>query len=224
MIGSAILHLAAEIDSEIRESFDRWSDAHSRTDLAHPGFLGVRRFERSLDWAGQGASMPCLTIYELEDLSALTSRPYLEHDQSMPAEFRDHLRYRRSVFQEVERFAGGGELARRSPIFHVLTEVEAGHEAAFERWYAGVHMPAVMTAPGILGARRFVRVEDPAGKAAPGARYACLAIYEMADAGVVARKETVDAANTAICPTDLDLHRSVVHHVYEPVFLALASG
>jgi hypothetical protein len=223
MRGSALLHLGAEIDSEIEEIFNRWSDAHSRTDLEHPGFLAVQRFARNSDWVGQGVSMPCLTIYELEDLAALTSKAYVEHDQTLPDEFRGRLRYRRSVFREVEgsgRLGGEVDVPEPAALFHVVTEVESGFEDEFDRWYAGEHVPAVLTAPGVIGVRRFVQVEDPAGKGAAPLRHTCLAIYELEEPGTLTRPEAVEAAQTAVCPAELDRHRSVVHCIYEPVFAA----
>jgi hypothetical protein len=162
--------------------------------------------------------MPCLTIYELDDLTALTSEAYQKHDQSMPEEFKGHLRFERSVFQEIESYPVKPEQSEGRAIFHVVTEVESGFEDEFDRWYAREHVPAVLTAPGVLSARRYLQVDDPAGKTPQPERYTCLAVYELDDAGVLTRPEAVRASRTASCPADLEPHRRVTHHVYEPFF------
>jgi len=218
--GRALLQLAAEIDPSIREAFDRWCEGHVRIDLALPGFLRVRRFARTEGWAGEGESMRFLTVYDLEDLGALSSSEYDAHDDSLPGPIKAGLRFERRVFEEVESYGAGLEPDGGGAIFHVLTEVEPGYEEAFDRWYGGEHVPAVVTAPGVRSARRFRQVRDPAAKGSAPARHTCLAIYEMDDVEVLTRPESVRAAEKAVCPPDLDPFRNTAHHVYEP-FLSL---
>ncbi len=218
MSGSALLQLSSEIDSEIEEVFNRWCDGHTRVDLALPGFRTARRLRKSDRWAGASDAMPYLTLYELDDLAALTGDAYDHHDQSMPEEFEGHLRYGRSVFQEIEGSREGEKTAQGAAIFHVITEVEVGFEDEFDDWYAGEHVPAVLTAPGVRSVRRYLRVEDPAGRASAPERYTVLAIYEMDDAEVLARPESIRIAQAASCPASLESHRNVTHHdVYEPL-------
>lgn len=41
----------------------------------------------------------------------------------------------------------------------VEVDVLPEHEARFDQWYNDVHIPALLTVPGFLAARRFVRQE-----------------------------------------------------------------
>lgn len=52
----------------------------------------------------------------------------------------------------------------------VRVDIDPAHEAAFNRWYDQVHIPALLACPGWLSARRFVSLEG-------GPRYA--AVYEV---------------------------------------------
>ncbi|MCP4905353.1 MAG: hypothetical protein GY910_10270 [bacterium] len=216
----ALLQLSSEIDSEIEDAFNRWCDAHLRVDLALPGYRRARRLLRDQNWAGSGAAMPYLTLYDLEDLSALTSEAHRRHDQSMPEAFEGHLRFERAVFREIACLGVDAAEVEGAALFHVMIEVEAGFEEEFERWYAGEHVPAVLTTPGVLSVRRYLQVEDPAGRTSPPERYTCLAIYEMDDAEVLARPEAIRIAEAASCPPDLESHWRVTHHVFEPFFCA----
>lgn len=52
----------------------------------------------------------------------------------------------------------------------VRVDVDPEVEAAFNRWYDEVHLPALLACPGWLSARRFLAVDD-------GPKYA--AVYEI---------------------------------------------
>ncbi len=219
-IGPVLLHLSADISPEVRADFDRFCEAHVRGNLGLPGFLSARRLERSASWPGAGAALEFLTVYQLEDTGALVSEACAAHDASVPEAFLPHLRFERSVFRELDPVASPLDFVPGAAIFHVVTQVEPGFEADFQRWYAGEHVPAVLTTPGMLGARQFVRVEDPAGLGAAALPYTRLAIYEMEDRAVISRPESLRAAQATPCPPELDRHRQVSHHVFEAFFSA----
>ena len=217
---SALLHLVSEVDEEVEALFDRWSDAHVVSDLEHPGFLRAHRYRRSESWAGAGRPWPHLTLYELETLGALSTDAYRNHDQTLPDAFAGRIRYARSVFEALETPASWVPETLGPAIFQVVTEVEPGYEERFHDWYAGEHVPAVLTAPGVLGVRLFRRVEDPAGKAARASRYTSLALYALAQPEAIASPEALAAGERTPCPSDLAPRRDASHQVYGGVFSA----
>ena len=58
----------------------------------------------------------------------------------------------------------------------ILTEVPAGLESDYNRWYNEVHLPEVLAIPGVLSGRRF-RINGD------GVRY--MALYELEHANVI---------------------------------------
>ena len=68
-------------------------------------------------------------------------------------------------------------------LLFVQADVEAGHEAEWNRWYNEKHVPDLLSRPGFLGGRRFERVAEGVGVAGPLPRY--LAAYDLADAAAL---------------------------------------
>ena len=66
-----------------------------------------------------------------------------------------------------------------STIMIVMMDVEAGHEAAFDRWYNEEHLPERMEIPGYISARRFKLMEGEGVL-----QYLC--IWELEDASPLA--------------------------------------
>ena len=219
-IGPALLHLTSDVAASVRADFDRWSEEHLRGNLGLPGFLSARRLARSASWPGAGTSMEFLTLFQLENPDALVSEAYARRDGSVPEAFLPHLRFQRSVFRELDPVASPGDYATGPAIFQVVIQVDAGFEDDFQRWYAGEHVPTVLTTPGMLGVRQFVRIDDPAGLGLPSQPYTRLAIFEMEDVGVIAKPESLQAAQATPCPTELNRRRTVSHHVFEEFFSA----
>lgn len=59
----------------------------------------------------------------------------------------------------------------KPPQLHIVqVDVDPAVEAAFDRWYDEVHVPAILACPGWLSARRYRSLED-------GPKY--VAVYEI---------------------------------------------
>lgn len=124
---------------------------------------------------------------------------------------------------------------RRGPtgpaILHVRVEVEPHYETRFLEWYVGVHVPAILDAPGMLSARRYQRIplarlghESDAFRRhvaleAPGTfeRLHYFTVYEMEAVDVVGREATQRCARKGACPPELEAHRAASNQVYTEV-------
>lgn len=83
-VGSAVLIVQLEVDPEYEEELHRWmEEEHIPQRLSFPGFLSARRFRiADVPWPGTrhlptARGRTYVTVYELEDLSALESPEYL---------------------------------------------------------------------------------------------------------------------------------------------------
>jgi len=214
----ALLHLGTEIDAEVEAAFNRWCEAHVRGNLELPGFLGARRFVKQADYKGVGESPQYLTLYELEDASALTSDAYAAHDQSVPDAFSGHLSFQRSVYREIGVHSGASAGAPANAILHVTVDVEPEYIDDFLKWYPELHVDAVLEAPGMVGARRYENTAP-----AEGGHLYCT-VYDMTDPGVISRPEMIEAARKGACPPDLEPHRVAYNHVYTEILHATAES
>jgi hypothetical protein len=221
-IGSALLHVGTEVELEIADSFNLWCEEHALANLELPGFLAVRRFVRKADYAGLGESPTYVTVYELEDATALTSNAYAAHDTSMPEAFSGRFAFQRSVYRELGAASGLRTQSTGPAILHVTVDVDPGYTDIFLKWYAEEHVPAVLSAPGMIGARRFQNVELEDGKPLREGQHAYFTLYEMEEPGVISRPEMMEAAARGACPKDLAPHRNAFNHVYEEIFHAAA--
>ena len=97
----ALLHIGTEIDAAVEAEFNRWCEGHVAANLALPGFVDGRRFARVASGTGIGDHPSYLTLYRLEDASALETDAYANHDQSVPASFASHLSFQRAVYREL---------------------------------------------------------------------------------------------------------------------------
>jgi hypothetical protein len=219
-VGRALLHIGTEVEASVEHAFDRWCEEHVRLDLKLPGFVAARRFTKWPDFPGAGDSPKSLTLYELEDVSALESDEYALHDRSIPDGFKGRMRFSRSVYRELGFHAGASANSRGTAILHVTVDVDPARTDAFLEWYVGKHVPAVLAAPGMIGARRFENVELRAAAKLPEGHHSYCTLYEMEEASVVSRRETLEAARTGSCPADLEPHRTAFNHVYEEIFRA----
>lgn len=216
--GSALLHLATEIPAEHAPGFDRWCEGHVRSNLELPGFLAARRFVRNDDWPGAGSAATYLTLYDLEDTSALSSDAYAAHDQSVPDAYARQLRFVRSVYREIgERPEPDTQQTGRA-ILHVTVDVDPDYTEPFLAWYANEHVPAVLEAPGMIAARRFENVLARDSAPLPDGQHTYCTLYEMEEADVISRPETLQASARGACPPSLEPHRVAANRVYEEFF------
>ena len=219
-VAPVLLHLGADVDEPIAAAFDRWCEGHVAENLALPGFVSARRLRLHGPAPAADAPPATLTLYQLESPSALETPEYRSRKLEMPASFTGRIRSQRALYREIGAAPGIRSQAIGPAILHVTVDVEPAFRARFEDWYVNVHVAAVLGAPGMLGVRRFVNVAiSPDGTRAPGQHDYCT-LYEMEDAGVLARPETIAAASRGPCPADLAPHRVARNHVYEEIFRA----
>ena len=84
IVGDAVLIVQLEVDADYEDELHRWmEEEHIPQRLGFPGFLSARRFRAAeVEWPGQrhlpvSGGRTYVTVYELEDLSALESPEYL---------------------------------------------------------------------------------------------------------------------------------------------------
>ncbi|MGH9527955.1 MAG: DUF4286 family protein, partial [Terriglobales bacterium] len=65
---------------------------------------------------------------------------------------------------------------RGTGLLMVWTDIDAGHEAEFTRWYEEEHIPRLLKVPGFLSAGRYAALKG-------GPEY--LAVYELEDYNVL---------------------------------------
>jgi len=81
----AVLVVLTDVDPENEDELNRWyAEEHIPQRLGFPGFVRARRFTlaEGLDWPGArwqetAPGRKYLTIYELEDVSAMNSQEYI---------------------------------------------------------------------------------------------------------------------------------------------------
>lgn len=238
-IGSVLLEIATDVDPAIASEFEDWCKGHFADNLRLPGFLSARRLRRCGPPDAEGRSAGTLSLYELRDASALETPQYAAREIGFPTHFNGRIATRRSLYRELSVSDERGPLtlpvrpvspdgARRQPIgpavLHVTVDVEPAFREPFLVWYADVHVPAVLSAAGMLGARRFANVLLEGGAALPAGQHPYFTLYEMEDAGVLARPELVAAAARGACPPELAPHRVACNFAYEELFRAAAAG
>ncbi len=222
-IAPVLLHLGADVDAEIAPEFEKWCEGHLADNLRLPGFVSARRLRRVGPAPASGEPPSTLTLYQLESTAALESPEYLGRKIGMPPHFAGRIRSGRALYREIGADPGVRSQAIGPAILHVTVDVEPAFRERFEDWYVNVHVAAVLGAPGMLGVRRFQNVSIAAdGTRSPGQHDYCT-LYEMEDAGVLARPETIAAASRGPCPPDLAPHRVALNHVYEEIFRASAA-
>ena len=178
--GTGLLMAWTDVDAEREAEFNRWyNEEHINNLLGVPGFLSAGRYV-----ALQGGPK-YLSMYELEEPNVLRS-----------AAFLDQVRYKPSPWRQQ---ASGGQIgrtfllqayrqifpARTSPIelamgpspFLQMGRMDIpGHlEEEFNDWYNTAYIPAYLTVPGVIRARRFVVIDGQP-------KY--LTVYEFEHAGV----------------------------------------
>jgi hypothetical protein len=235
-IGRALLHIQSWLTGHDAE-FTQWCDAfHHAEALAAPGFLACRRFELvpGYEYGAPGVA-PYLTAYQLADEHAVESdahRAVVERMTPAPAGVMDAVTYTSTIYRE--RYPEGGWMApdgtvdagdepAGNAILHVMMDVEPAWDDELNAWYSEEHLPRLLEVPGMLAARRFVDAHWPAtGRAAADGRHQYLAVYELADAGVVTTPEYAEAAAMSPRTALIAPHLSFFSQIYREVFAAAA--
>jgi len=217
-IAPVLLELGADVDEAIENDFERWCEGHLADNLRLPGFVSARRLRRV--GPVNTASPASLTLYQLEAPSALETPQYKGRTVSMPDHFSGQIRSQRSLYRELDADPGVRRQSIGPAVLRVAVDVEPAWRPRFIDWYVNVHVAAVLDAPGMLGVRRFENAALASGRPLDPNQHTYCTYYEMEDAGVLTRPETLAAASRGACPAELAPHRVVVNHVYEEIFRA----
>lgn len=183
-----LLLAALDVPDEFVPEFNRiYDNEHVPQLLALPGFLNGRRFQ-AVDGQPRFQAM-----YDLESPAAFTPEIFARQGE-IKNEWNEKVRPRYTfrdsgVFEQIlpDPLGRTGLPANAGGVLLVGISVAPEHEEEFHAWYNTEHLPFLARVPGVLRARRFVRVDDPK-------RY--LAVYELAGPDVPSSKEWDTARDT----------------------------
>lgn len=180
-----LLAVWTDIAPEAEREFNEWYNTeHVPQLLGVPGFLSGRRYQ-----AVEGEPR-YLALYELTNVEVLKSDAFRQVRES-PTEWSKKIipLFRNTTIGAYRQLFS----CRNYPIQEaefVLTvrlNIPAERETEFNQWYNIDHLPALVSVPGVYGARRYQAVEGEP-------KY--LAVYEMNDAGVPKSAAWDKARNT----------------------------
>ena len=197
--GDVLLQLRWVVSDQQDHEFNRWYDEEHLADmLAVDGMLSGRRFRRAEVPFSAPSAFNNLTLYEVDDLGAFTKPEYLALGTD-PSEWTRRVAFdlelSRTVYARIDATgAVSNGNSEKQPVgralLHVMTEVEPHAAADFHSWYTEEHIPMLLTAPGVLAARRFTTAD---GEPAQPEGFRFLAVYELADVGVATSPEFAKA-------------------------------
>jgi len=222
--GEGLLKIGADRPSQDRSRLESECKRRFREMQTESRLIAARSLLRNPDWVGAGSGPEMITLVELAgsplDVVPLRAQAKQSWAASSPhADGPSCSIYRRlDIEAEPKTFEPG------SAILHVTVEVDPDHNAEFLHWYVGQHVPAIVAAPGIIGARRFEEIPvatDPSH--AKTTRRYCT-IYEMTHAGVVSQPETQEASREGACPVELEPYRRAANQVYDEIFRELETS
>ena len=149
----ALLAVWMDPAPEREDDLNRWyAEEHLPDRLSMPGWLRGRRYV-SLEGAHK-----YVALYDLEDLSALSSPKYKEA-QANPTPWTrrvdDSLRARTRTEYELLQSLGQSPKDGAPYALLVRLETDAGHDPELNEWYEQEHLPALAGVPGCLAARRY---------------------------------------------------------------------
>jgi len=159
-----LMMIRTDVPSEIETEWNRWyDDKHIPARLNHaPGFLTARRFV-AIDDAPK-----YLSLYDLANIHALTSKDYLklrEREASLPLDSFEAItptlpNFSRRIFEKIYPEEGEYRIPNTKIIFVVGHDVPAAREEEFNAWYNTEHIPAMLErVPGFVTARRFMTIK-----------------------------------------------------------------
>lgn len=216
---AALLAVGADVPPEIEEAFHVWWATRIRAARARPGVNLARTYKKDHRWPGVGESPGYLTLYELEDADGFVSDAGADSDAFVESHSESGLRLTRSTYRELTPTEDARIATRGSGILFVHVDVSPAHNDRFLGWYVDKHVPAVLEAPGMLSARRFEYLRLDSGGRAPTGQHRYCTVYEMENARVISRPETIEAASRGACPPELQPYRAAFNHVYEEIVL-----
>lgn len=223
--GTVLLTLGLEGAEPVGPRLVAHFEAALRRALDRPGAVAAALYRRDESWAGAGRGPDLLGLLEVapdpergalpRDAGSL-ARAFALDDAPPPGARSLGLASHRLLGEQRPPAATAADPG--TGLLYVRVEVDPAHDAAFRRWYVDVHVPAILAAPGMIGARRFEhRALDATGRPPPGQPRYCT-LYEMQTPDVIARPATLEASDRGACPPEIAPHRRASNQVYALCF------
>lgn len=165
----AVLLVRMDSPSEKEAEWNDWyNNKHIPDRVAMPGYLAARRFELS-EGMPEKFIVPgpkYLTIYELADKNAVTSKPYLElreKEASLPSNSFEAITINLpslsgGVYEQIYPEEGAYEIPEAAKYLLAVGHADLPPEVEeeYNAWYNMEHIPSYLEIPGFLTARRFI--------------------------------------------------------------------
>ncbi len=182
-----ILIAAFDFTGAHADEFHDWYDLEHVPERERvPGFRACNR------WINIANPKQAVATYELDSVGVLGSAPYraIAYDNLSPWSKRVTAMCERLIRFEGEQMkpADADPPARAGGLLLNAMSVDPAHEAEFNEWYDGEHIPSLAAVPGCLAARRFRATAEGSP------RY--VALYHLETPEVQASPEWARAANT----------------------------
>jgi hypothetical protein len=170
-----------------REAFERWYDEdHIAARMSIPGFTRARRY-----WETSQLGEPAdnhLAVYEL-DSQTVETEPYRRLKADPGARTEDFLArvtgFTRFTADKISDAGTGGAIGRYLSV--VAFAVPEEHEAQFDAWYTGEHVPLLLEADDWLRVHRYRVVSGEGGP------WTHLALHELGSLEVMDSPERARA-------------------------------
>ena len=184
----ALLGVWMDPEPEREDDLNRWyAEEHLPDRLEMPGWLRGRRYV-SLE-----GEHKYVALYDLEDLSALTSEKYRASQASSTPWTRrvvDNLKAMTRTEYELVQSLGDTPDGGAPYALLVRLETAPEHDPELNEWYAQEHLPALASVPGCLSAQRYRMTAGTPDSV----KY--LMIYEAATRETIRGNAWTKAANT----------------------------
>jgi len=206
-----LLFVSMDIPPALEDEFNRWYNTeHLAQLLGVPGFRTARRFV-----AVEGAPK-YLALYDLDSVDVLKSEAYIYvHSGPGRTAWTNRMvgqaqNYQRKVCEQI--FPPTAQTPPLPPnakaLLATMIDLTAPIEEEFNDWYNTEHLPALLSVPGFLRARRFVVVEG-------SPKY--LALYDLEDVGVL-QTETYFKARDSAWSRRIRARRNLIRNVYQQIY------
>ncbi len=148
LLGKAVIAIWSDIEPGMLEEHDAWhSVEHFPERLAIPGFLRGRR-SVAADTAAAAQRFIC---YEIESIAVATSAPYLERLNN-PTPWSRKIMAAHSLNRTLCSVAASEGFGLGAHLLTVRLSPQPGRAETLQAWLAREVLPALVRAPGIVGA------------------------------------------------------------------------
>jgi hypothetical protein len=204
-----LVRMDSPLEKEV-EWNDWYNSVHIPGRLAIPGFLTARRFELS-EGLPEKFIVPgpkYLTIYELANTDALSSKLYLElqeKEASLPPDSFEAITRKLpglsgGVYEQIYPEERTYEIPEGAKYLLAVGHADLAPKIIeeYNAWYNTEHIPSYVDIPGFINARRFQIAKGKAGLL-PGAQLPApdfIALYDLANGEVFETEEFKQRSST----------------------------